>query len=55
MTYFPLDKPEIKKESWECADLLLINKMTTNQVRNNRRNTFMMWFEYQKDYMIMTI
>ena len=39
-----------KKGSWGCADQLLINKMILEQVRNNRRNLLMMWFDYKKAF-----
>ena len=40
----------LKKSSWGCADQLLINKMILEQVRNNRRNLLMMWFDYKKAF-----
>ena len=33
-----------------CTDQLLINKMTLDKVRLNRRNLFMMWFDYKKAF-----
>ena len=43
-----LEQARGKKGSWGCADQLLINKMILEQVRNNRRNLLMMWFDYKK-------
>ena len=39
-----------KKGSWGCADQLLINKMIIEQVRNNRINLLLMWFNYKKAF-----
>ena len=39
-----------KKHSWGCADQLLINKMVLYQVKQLRKNLFMMWFYYQKAF-----
>ena len=39
-----------KKGSCSCADHLLVNKMILEQVRNNRRNLLMMWFDYKKAF-----
>ena len=45
-----LEQEEGKSGSWGCADQLLINKMILEQVRNNRRNLLMMWFDYKKAF-----
>ena len=37
-----------KKYSWGCADQLLINKMVLGQVKQQQKNLFIMWFDYQK-------
>ena len=39
-----------KKGLWGCTDQLLINKMILDEVRSNRRNLFMMWFDYKKAF-----
>ena len=39
-----------KKHSWGCADQLLINKMVLDQVKQQQRNLFMMWFDYRKAF-----
>ena len=39
-----------KKHSWGCADQLLINKMVLDQVKQQRKNLFMMWFDYRKAF-----
>ena len=40
-----------KKGNWSCPDQLLINKITLEQVRNNRRNLFIVvWFDYKKAF-----
>ena len=33
-----------------CADQLLINKMVLDQVKQQWRNLFMMWFDYRKAF-----
>ena len=39
-----------KKGVWGCTDQLLINKMILDEVRFNRQNLFMMWFDYKKAF-----
>ena len=39
-----------KKGSWGCTDQLLINKMAMEEIRKNRRNAFIMWFDYKKAF-----
>ena len=39
-----------KKGVWGCTDQLLINKMILDEVRSNRRNLFMMWYDYKKAF-----
>ena len=39
-----------KKHSWGCADQLLINKIVLDQVKQQRKNLFMMWFDYRKAF-----
>ena len=39
-----------KKQSWECTDQLLINKMILEEVQHQRRNLLMMWFDYEKAF-----
>ena len=39
-----------KKFSWGCADKLLIKETILEQVRNNRINLLMMWFDYKKAF-----
>ena len=39
-----------KKHSWGCADQLLINKMVLHQVKQQRKNMFMIWFDYRKTF-----
>ena len=39
-----------KKGVWGCTDQLLINKMILDEVRFNRRNLFMVWFDYKKAF-----
>ena len=39
-----------KKHSWGCADQLLINKIVLDQVKEQRRNLFMRWLDYQKPF-----
>ena len=39
-----------KKGVWGCTKQLLINKMILDEVRSNRRNLFMMWFDYKKAF-----
>ena len=46
----PLEQAGGKKGSWGCADQLLVNEMILEQVRNNRRNLLMMWFDYKKAF-----
>ena len=38
-----------KKYSWGCADQLLINKVL-DQVKQQQKNLFMMWFDYRKAF-----
>ena len=45
-----LEQAGVKKGSWGCADHLLVNEMILEQVRNNRRNLLMMWFDYKKAF-----
>ena len=45
-----LEQAESKKGSWSCADQPLVNKMTLDQVRNNRRNFLVMWLDYKKAF-----
>ena len=35
-----------KKHSLGCADQLLINKIVLDEVKKQRRNMFVMWFDY---------
>ena len=39
-----------KKGLWGCTDQLLINKMVLDEVRELRRNLFVMWFDYKKAF-----
>ena len=39
-----------KRGSWGCTDQLLINKMILDEVKQHRRNIFMMWFDYKKAF-----
>ena len=39
-----------KPGSWGCTDQLLINKMILDEVKKNRRNLYMMWFDYKKAF-----
>ena len=39
-----------KKGSWGCTDQLLINKMVFDEVRDQRRNLFTMYFDYRKAF-----
>lgn len=39
-----------KKGSWGCTDQLLINKMTMEDIKKNRRSAFLMWFDYKKAF-----
>ena len=39
-----------KPGSWGCTDQLLINKMILDEVKRNRRNLHMMWFDYKKAF-----
>ena len=39
-----------KPGSWGCTDQLLINKMILEEVKKNRRNLHMMWFDYKKAF-----
>ena len=39
-----------KKGSWGCVDQLMINKMAMEEIRKNRRNAFVMWFDYKKAF-----
>ena len=39
-----------KKYSWGCADQLLINKMVLDQVKQQRKNLFLMWSDYRKAF-----
>ena len=39
-----------KKGSWGCTDQLLINKMSMEEIKTNRRNAFLMWFDYKKAF-----
>ena len=36
-----------KEGVWGCTEQLLINKMILDEVRSNRRNLFMRWFDYK--------
>ena len=38
------------EESWGCADHFLINKMVLDQVKQQRKNLFLMWSVYQKAF-----
>ena len=37
-----------RKHSWGCTDQLLVNKMVLDQVKKQRKNLFMMRFDYRK-------
>ena len=39
-----------KKQSWGCAEQLLINKMVLDQVNQQRKNLLMVWFDYRKAF-----
>ena len=39
-----------EKGSWGCTDQLLINKMVMEEIKKNRRNAFLMWFDYKKAF-----
>ena len=39
-----------KPGSWGCADQLLINKMVLDETQEQRRNLFMMWYDYKKAF-----
>ena len=39
-----------KPGSWGCTDQLLINKMILDEVKKNRRNLHLMWFDYKKAF-----
>ena len=39
-----------KKGSWGCTDQLLINKMAMDEIRKNKRNAYVMWFDYKKAF-----
>ena len=39
-----------RKGSWGCIDQLLINKMVMDEVRKYRRDLFVMYFDYRKDF-----
>ena len=39
-----------KKQSWGCAEQLLINKMVLDQVNQQRKNLVMVWFDYRKAF-----
>lgn len=39
-----------KKGSWGCLDQLLINKMVMEETVKNKRNLFVMWFDYMKAF-----
>ena len=39
-----------KKHSWGCADQLLINKLVLDQVNQQRKNLFIMCFDYRKAF-----
>ena len=38
------------EESWGCADHFLINKMVLDQVKQQRKNLFLMWSDYRKAF-----
>ena len=40
----------MRKHSWGCTDQLLIHKMVLDQVKKQRKNLFMMWFDYRKAF-----
>ena len=39
-----------KKDSWGCAEQLLINKAATEECKNNRRNMICVWLDYKKAF-----
>ena len=39
-----------KKHSWGCPEQFLINKMVLDQVKQQRKNLFMMCFDYRKAF-----
>ena len=39
-----------KPGSWGCTDQLMINKMILDEVKKNKRNLYMMWFDYKKAF-----
>ena len=44
------EQEEVKKHNWGCTDQLLINNMILEKVQHQRRNLFMMWFDYKKAF-----
>ena len=45
-----LEQAGAKPGSWGCTDQLLINKMILEEVKEHRRNLYMMWFDYKKAF-----
>ena len=38
------------RNNWGCAYQLLINKMVLDQVKQQRKNLLMLWFDYRKAF-----
>ena len=38
------------RNNWGCAYQLLINKMVLDQVKQQRKNLLMVWFDYRKAF-----
>ena len=45
-----VEQAEGRRHSWGCINQLLINKMVLDQVKKQRKNLFMMWFDYHKAF-----
>lgn len=43
-----MEQTVVKKQSWGCADQLLINIMVIDQPKQQWKNLFLIWFELKQ-------